>query len=204
MGWLQFFGQLFYSQMFVQISPPTGDFSGQTVIVTGSNSGLGYEAVKHLLRLKASKVIIAVRSLTKGEAAAESLLSSTGATDNVIEVWPLDLSDHASVTTFSARVNELDRLDAAIMNAGILTQQWRVVDGMELQLAVNVVNTTLLGLLLLPKLRASAKQYHTRGRFAFVSSDAHYVAQVNEANEPGSLFDALNNKDVSNMVDRYV
>lgn len=202
--WPQFGRKLFYSQFFVRIPSPTGDFSGQTVIVTGSNTGLVFEAARHLLRLKASKVILAVRSIAKGEAAAKELLKSTGATKNTIEVMPLDLSDYDSIKKFSDWANGLERLDAVISNAGMLTQQWAVVNGMEAHMAVNVVHATLLGLLLLPKLRASAKKYSARGRIAFVSSDAHFVAQVNEANSPGSLFDALNNKDIAVMEDRYV
>jgi NAD(P)-dependent dehydrogenase (short-subunit alcohol dehydrogenase family) len=202
MTWPKFGRQLFHSQFFQRIPAPTGDFSGQTIIVTGSNIGLGLEAARHLLRLKASKVILAVRSLEKGEAAAEELIKSTGATQNTVEVWPLDLSDYSSVKKIADRANGLERLDAVISNAGMLTQKWTLVNGMEAHIAVNVVHTVLLGLLLLPKLRASAMSHGVRGRVAFVSSDAHYVAQVNEANTPGPLFDALNNKDIAVMEDR--
>lgn len=202
MPWPQFGRQLLYSQFFEHPQNPTSDFSGQTIIVTGSNTGLGLEAARHLLRLNALKVILAVRSLAKGQAAAEELLHSTGATRNNIEVWPLDLSDYGSIKKLSERANQLERLDAVISNAGMLTQQWTMVNGMEAHIAVNVVHTILLGLLILPKLRASAKVHNSRGRIAFVTSDAHYVAQVNEANAPGSLFDALNRKDIAVMGDR--
>ncbi|KAF2786043.1 retinol dehydrogenase 12 [Melanomma pulvis-pyrius CBS 109.77] len=203
MTWPQLGRQLLYSQFFVRIPPPYGDFSGQTVIVTGSNTGLGFEAARHLLRLKAAKVILAVRSLAKGEAAAEELVKLTSATKNAIEVMPLDLLDPDSIKKFSDWANRLEKLDAVISNAGMLTQQWSTVNGMEAQIAVNVVYATLLGLLLLPKSRASAKKHNARGRIAFVSSDAHYVAQVKEANSPGSLFNALNNRDIAVMEDRY-
>jgi NAD(P)-dependent dehydrogenase (short-subunit alcohol dehydrogenase family) len=203
MTWPEFARKLLYSQFFERIPVPTSNFAGQTIIVTGSNTGLGLEAARHLVRLKASKVILAVRSLSKGEAAAEELIKSTGAMTNNIEVWPLDLSDYGSIKKFSDRAYGLERLDAVISNAGMLTQQWTIVNGMEAQIAVNVVHTTLLGLLLLPKLRASAKMHSVRGRMAFVTSDAHYVAQVNEANASGSLFDALNNKEIALMEDRY-
>jgi NAD(P)-dependent dehydrogenase (short-subunit alcohol dehydrogenase family) len=186
-----------------RIPDPAGIFSGPTIIITGSTTGLGLAAAHHLLRQEASKVILAVRNLAKGEAAAEELLKSTGATKNNIDVWPLDLSDYGSVKKFSDRANELERLDAAIANAGMLTQQWAMVNGMEAHIAVNVVHTIILGLLLLPRLRTSAKTYNARGRIAFVTSDAHYVAQVTEANASGSLFDALNNKDIAVMEDRY-
>jgi NAD(P)-dependent dehydrogenase (short-subunit alcohol dehydrogenase family) len=204
MTWPRFGRKLLYSQLFERIPAPTGNFSGQTIIVTGSNTGLGLEAARHLLLLKASKVILAVRCLSKGEAAAEELLKSTGATKNTVEVWPLDLSLYSSVRELCDRASRLERLDAVILNAGMLTQQWTMVNGMEAHIAVNVVHTTLLGLLVLPKLRASAKTHNFRGRIGFVTSDAHYVAQVNEASAPGSLFDALTNKDIALMEDRYI
>jgi NAD(P)-dependent dehydrogenase (short-subunit alcohol dehydrogenase family) len=204
MTWPQFGRKLLYSQFFQRIPGPTSNFSGQTIIITGSNTGLGLEAARHLLCLGASKVILAVRNLAKGQVAAEDLLKSTGATKNTIEVWQLDLSDYGSIRNLSDRAKGLERLDAVISNAGMLTQQWALVDGMEAHIAVNVVNTIFLGLLLLPKLKKSAGMHNVRGRIAFVTSDAHYVAQVNEANVSGSLFDALNNKDVAVMEDRYV
>jgi NAD(P)-dependent dehydrogenase (short-subunit alcohol dehydrogenase family) len=203
MPWSDFGRKLFYSQLFERIPVATANFTGQTVLITGSNSGLGREAARHILHLGASKTILAVRNLAKGEAAAEDLLKSTGVTRGSVEVWELDLSDHNSVKQLSHRANKLERLDAVILNAGMLTQQWTVVDGMEAQIVVNVINTTMLGLLLLPKLRASAKTHHVRGRMAFVTSDAHYVAQVKEANAPGSLFDALSNQELAVMEDRF-
>jgi NAD(P)-dependent dehydrogenase (short-subunit alcohol dehydrogenase family) len=197
-----FVRNLLYSQFVERIPAPTSNFTGQTIIITGSNTGLGFEAARYILRLGAFKVILAVRNVVKGEAAAEELLKSTGATRNSVEVWELNLSNHDSVKKLSDRANGLERLDAVISNAGMLTQRWTVVDGMEAHVVVNVVNTILLGLLLLPKLRESAKIHNARGRISFVTSEANFVAQVKEANASGSLFDALNNMDLANMKDR--
>jgi retinol dehydrogenase 12 len=49
--------------------PPvvTADLTGKTVVVTGANIGLGFEAAKHLARMNPKKLIIAVRSQEKGE-----------------------------------------------------------------------------------------------------------------------------------------
>jgi len=52
-----------------KLPPLKADFTGKTIIVVGSNTGLGKEAVRHFVRLNASKVIIAVRSISKGKAA---------------------------------------------------------------------------------------------------------------------------------------
>lgn len=203
MTWPKFGRQLLYSQFMEIIPTPTGDFSGQTILVTGSNTGLGLEACRYLMRLKASKVILAVRDIAKGEAAAKDLHQSTGATRTAIEVWPLDLSNLDTIKSLADRATQLERLDAAILNAGIMTQRWEVVNGLEAHIAVNVVYTVLLGLLLLPKLRVSAKTHKVTARLAFVTSDAHYVAQVREAAKPGSLFDALNDEGIALMQDRY-
>jgi retinol dehydrogenase 12 len=74
MGW---FLNFLYSQFFVTLPKPTKDFTGQTVIATGSNTGLGLEAARHLSRLNASLIIIAVRNLSKGAAAKQNILQST-------------------------------------------------------------------------------------------------------------------------------
>jgi NAD(P)-dependent dehydrogenase (short-subunit alcohol dehydrogenase family) len=71
-----YFLDLLYSQLLVKIPEQTSDFSNQTVIVTGSNTGLGLEAARLLIRLNASKVILAVRTISKGEAAARSITAS--------------------------------------------------------------------------------------------------------------------------------
>ncbi|PYI31662.1 hypothetical protein BP00DRAFT_456814 [Aspergillus indologenus CBS 114.80] len=53
-------------------------FANQTLLITGANTGVGLEAARHALRLRAVKVILGVRDLTKGEAARADLLSTTG------------------------------------------------------------------------------------------------------------------------------
>ena len=58
-----------YTSLFHRPDFPADDFCGKTIIVTGSNVGLGKEAVKHFVRLNAEKVIVAVRSVAKGKAA---------------------------------------------------------------------------------------------------------------------------------------
>lgn len=201
-SWLTFGSKLIYSQIFVRIPYPTSDFSGQTVIVTGSNTGLGLEAARHLVRLGASKVILAVRTISKGEAAAANILASTKATKDMLEVWSLDMSDYGSIKAFAARVEKLDRLDAVIQNAGILSNDLKMINGEEAHIVVNLVGAILLGLLLLPKLRESGKKFKTRTRLSFVGSDVQYIAAFKEANSTGSLFDALNSQEGIDMGDR--
>ncbi|RMZ17494.1 hypothetical protein D0860_00385 [Hortaea werneckii] len=113
-----FLPHFFYSQFFITPPSPTHDCSGQTIIVTGSNTGLGKEAVRHFVRLNAEKVIIACRTTAKGEAAKQDIEASTGR-KGVVDVWPLDLTDYESVKAFAQRAKGLVRLDVALLNAGI-------------------------------------------------------------------------------------
>lgn len=192
------------SQLFVSLPYPKSDFSNQTIIVTGSNSGLGFEAARHFIRLKANKVILAVRTLSKGETAAAEISNSTQTPPSRIQVWHLDLSSHDSVKAFGDRVRTLDRLDAVVENAGIMSYIFTLTEGYESHIDVNVVNTVLLGLLVLPKLRESAKKYGSTGRLVFVGSDLHLIAKFREQNTSGSLLEALNSKEAADMNDRSV
>lgn len=192
------------SQLFVSLPYPKSDFSNQTIIVTGSNSGLGFEAARHFIRLKANKVILAVRTLSKGETAAAEISNSTQTPPSHIQVWHLDLSSHDSVKAFGDRVRTLDRLDAVVENAGIMSYIFTLTEGFESHIDVNVVNTVLLGLLVLPKLRESAKKYGSTGRLVFVGSDLHLIAKFREQNTSGSLLEALNSKEAADMNDRSV
>ena len=87
-----------HSQLFVSLPEPTATFAGKTVIVTGSNVGLGKEAARHYARLGASTVVLAVRNLEKGEAAKTDIDQSTGCGPDVVKVWQLDLASYQSVT----------------------------------------------------------------------------------------------------------
>ncbi len=189
---------ILYSQLFVTPPVPHDDFKGQTIIVTGANVGLGLEAAKHFARLNASTVILACRDERKGEAAADSIRKFTRAEKCAIEVWPLDLSSSQSVLSFADRVEGLRRLDTVVENAGILTQEWKVMEGSESTMKVNVYSTTMLGLLVLPK-------FHGKdGRLVFVGSELYSMAKFKEKNTLGNVLDNLDKKELANMADRYV
>jgi len=194
--------QFLKSQFFASIPYPTSDFTGQTVIITGANTGLGKEAARHVVRLGASKVILAVRTISKGQAAADEITKSCEVPVSTVEVWALDLSDYDSVKAFSRRAQGLDRLDAVLQNAGIMPSTYSEVQGQESMIAVNVIAPALLGTLLLPKLQSSARKTGLRGRLAFVGSDLQYVAAFKEADTTGALMDALRDPKSANMADR--
>jgi NAD(P)-dependent dehydrogenase (short-subunit alcohol dehydrogenase family) len=85
-----------YSQLILTPPRPTRSFAGESIIVTGSNVGLGHEAARHFVRLGAAKVILAVRNQQAGEEAKRSIELSTKSS-GICEVWQLDLASYDSV-----------------------------------------------------------------------------------------------------------
>ncbi|EXJ81926.1 hypothetical protein A1O1_07993 [Capronia coronata CBS 617.96] len=197
-----------YSQFFGTPAHPTHSFANQTIIVTGSNVGLGFEAARHFYRLDCAKLILAVRSVSKGEAAKEDIVRSVKhRTDgaDAIEVWPLDLSSTQSTLDFAERVKaDLPRLDVVVENAGINNFSWSVVeDGWEQTIQVNVINTLLLGLALLPKLAQSKARYpDSSPHLEIVSSEVHRFTQFKEVNAP-DIYARLNDEKAFVSSDRY-
>ena len=186
----------------VPLPIPKKEFTGETVIVTGANTGLGLEAARHLTRLNAEKVILGVRNLEKGEAAKQSIEASTGRT-NVVEVWQLDLSSYESVKQFAKRLESLRRMDVLLENAGIGNTTFTLMEENESNITTNVVSTFLLGLLALPKLQETASKFNVQPRLVIVASDVHFLTQFPER-KSSNIFDTLNDKKTANMDDRYV
>ena len=118
---------------FTKLPYPVADCTGKTIVVVGSNIGMGKEAVRHFARLNASKVIIAVRSISKGEEAKADIESTTKRT-GILEVWELDLARYASVQAFAARLADLPRVDAVVANASIATHKFELFEGSESQI----------------------------------------------------------------------
>ena len=141
-----------------QFPPKDTDLSEKVAIVTGSNTGLGFECASQLLSYKLSRLIMAVRSPSKGEAAAAKLRKIYPRAD--IEVWLLDMVSYNSVRAFVARADkELSRLDIAILNAGMASKMaFNIVPatGHEETIQVNYLSTMLLTILLLPVLKSKS------------------------------------------------
>ncbi|KAF2022025.1 NAD(P)-binding protein [Aaosphaeria arxii CBS 175.79] len=194
---------LLFRQLFASVPKPNTSYAGKTVIVTGSNVGLGLEAARHFTSLGASTVILAVRSISKGNAAKEDIETSTGV-KNVVQVWHLDMSSYQSVIDFAARAEkELARLDTVVLNAGIGPMKWEVFEQDESTLTVNVVSTFLLALALLPKLKSTATTFSTRPNLTVVGSEMHFFARFPEKNAPeGQIFKTLNVEN-QDMRERY-
>jgi NAD(P)-dependent dehydrogenase (short-subunit alcohol dehydrogenase family) len=134
--------------------------TGRSVIVTGANSGIG-RAAAHALAGAGAHVVLAVRNLDKGRAAAADMPGDT-------EVRPLDLASLASVREFAAGWD--GELDLLINNAGVMAPPLgRTAEGFELQFGTNHLGHFALTNLLLE---------HVSGRVVTVSSGAHRIGSI--------------------------
>ncbi|KAJ4297888.1 hypothetical protein N0V90_005787 [Kalmusia sp. IMI 367209] len=165
------------------VSPPqpiTESYQGRNVIVTGASSGIGREAAAKFAALGASKVILAVRDLKKGDAAKTTIEARHGRGDQ-LEVWELDMNSYASIVAFAKRADILDHLDVVILNAGIHRADYeRSRHGWEEDLQVNTLSSILLAILLLPKLKASKNPSRKIPVLEFVNSGGHQTAIVSQ------------------------
>lgn len=150
------------------------DQQGKTVIVTGGNSGIGYEAALALAR-KNAHVILTARDLTKGDRAADEIRKKYPQSKVMVAV--LDLADlksvHAFAETFLAQYKNLDIL---INNAGVMAIPYRkTADGFEMQFGTNHLGHFALTGLLLPALKATpSARVVTVSSFVHTSGDIHF------------------------------
>lgn len=152
--------------------PSTTSFAGQTILITGSSGGIGLAASQAMLEHKLSHLIMAIRTISKGEAAAAPLRRAFP--DARIDLWALDMTSYESVQSFARRcATELPQLDAVVLNAGCTRQEFtrcNNANGHEEVFLVNYLSTALLASLLLPVLKANANTRLRPGRLTIVSS----------------------------------
>lgn len=166
-------------------TPATESFAGRTVLVTGATGGLGMEAAKKIALLNPERLIITARTEAKGQAAkqeVEAAIKSVPGRDTIIatQIVPLvlDMSSFAGVQQFVDTMNaQYPSIHAALLNAGTMQSKYvQSKDGWEETLQVNALSTLLLGVLLLPLLKASAdasKPY--KPHLSFVSSGTAWL-----------------------------
>ncbi|MCJ1246126.1 hypothetical protein MMC30_003331 [Trapelia coarctata] len=183
------------------------NLASSTVLITGANAGLGFEAAGEVLQSKPKRLILAVRNMEKGNAAKAELEKAKDASTN-IEVRKLDQQSFESVRSF---VKDLkgERVDFAILNAGVWNTQFNPsVDGLESGLQVNTLAPALLSLLLLPNLRLAASSASLsnapKPHLTFVSSGLHETAKFPERKlDTGGILAALNDPKKYKQSDRY-
>ena len=112
------------------------DLTGKTIVVTGANTGLGFEAVKVFAR-NGANVIMACRSLEKGEMARKQLVRFFPS--SIIQVMQLDLADLKSIRNFATTFRQSHaHLDVLLNNAAVKMVPYSVTkDGFESQMGIN-------------------------------------------------------------------
>ena len=147
--------------------------TAKNVVITGANSGIGYEAALHFAS-KGDHVIMACRSLDKAEKAKQQILEK--APDSNITIIKLDVSDLESVAAFSRQFAEqVGSLDILINNAGIVAIPLsHNSNDHEMQLATNYLGAFALTGLLLPYFPTE-----TPARIVNVASLAHRFGKLN-------------------------
>lgn len=138
----------------------------KTVLITGGNSGLGLACAKKIAASQEYQVVLACRSLPKGERAKEEVAAASGS--RAVSVMQLDVSSLASVRTFAESYRaQQGPLAGLVCNAGIVGLNTGLTpEGLDVVFATNHLGHFLLTLLLLPALEP-------QGRIAVVSSDMH-------------------------------
>jgi len=143
------------------------DLTGRVIIVTGGNSGLGYESVKAFAE-KGAEVILTSRDLEKGKAAKKEM--TNGNINGNVKVMQLDLMDKVSIKKFVENYKKnYDKLDVLLNNAGIMTTPYHLTrDGLEAQNGVNHFGHFMLTGLLFDMIKSTPG-----ARIVNVSSNAH-------------------------------
>jgi len=149
------------------------NLAGKTAIVTGANSGLGFEITK-VLAQHGARVVMACRNLDKANAAADAIRQ--GDPKGEVVVASLDLASLKSVSHFANDFLRAEtHLDLLINNAGLMAiNERRTEDGFEMQLGVNHLAHFALSCALMPLLLATPQS-----RVVSMSSSAHKFGLMN-------------------------
>ncbi|KAJ6450155.1 NAD-P-binding protein [Mycena sanguinolenta] len=169
-----------------RVSPPgfrperdIPDLSGKIILVTGGNTGIGYETVKQLL-MKNAKVYLAARSPEKAAAAIKRLEAETRKPPAIF--LQLDLADLPSVRRAAEMfLAQETRLDILFNNGGVMISppEQLTVQNHDLQFGTNVIGHFFLTELLLPALKKSHQESNVPARIINTSSSGHTFAPGN-------------------------
>lgn len=145
----------------------------KVIVITGANSGLGFECSR-ILAEKGATIVMAVRTIAKGEQAKADILKDNPQAQ--LDVMALDVGDLSSVRAFAdAFKAKYDRLDILLNNAGVMAiPRQETADGFEMQLGVNHLgHFALTGLLLDLIVKTPNARIHN------VTSSANYTGTIN-------------------------
>ncbi|KAL0485392.1 retinol dehydrogenase [Acrasis kona] len=135
------------------------NLEGKTVLITGSNTGIGYETALFFAK-RGARVIFGARSFERAEEPLSKIIEETG-NKKVEFIAPMDLSDLQSVRDFVTNLeNKQIKIDILVNNAGVMQPPHGLTkDGFEVQFGTNHLGHFLLTVLLLNKniLKKSAR-----------------------------------------------
>ena len=153
------------------------DQTGKTAFITGANTGIGFHTAR-VLAGKGARVLLGCRTRSKAEDARAQILAEHPGAD--VRIIDIDLADLDSIRAAAEAVQEEERLDLLINNAGLMIPPYQKTEqGFESQFGVNHLGTFALTGLLLDKLEQTPGS-----RIVNTSSNAHKMGKVD--------FDALN------------
>jgi retinol dehydrogenase 12 len=174
---IELIAETLYYKYIGTLPETTKDLTGRTLIITGSNVGLGLEAAKFFYKMNPARMILAVRTISKGEDAKKVIEAQTNTKGQTkVEVWELDMALFESVKRFAKKCHdELDRVDVVLLNAAVGVSPWSVTrDGWENSyvfsfyfeelelttihnsLQVNVISAYMLAALMAPLVQKTA------------------------------------------------
>jgi len=147
------------------------DQSGKTILITGANTGLGFEATR-VLAAKGARVLLACRSEAKANQAMDTIRSETPSAD--LHFVELDQADFGSVRSCAEQIKKEERLDVLLNNAGLMIPPYQLTkDGFESQFGVNHLGTFMLTCLLMDKVLETENS-----RVVVTSSIAHKGGKI--------------------------
>jgi NAD(P)-dependent dehydrogenase (short-subunit alcohol dehydrogenase family) len=148
------------------------DQAGRTVVITGANTGIGFESAR-VLAAHGARVILACRDVGKAKDAAARIGAAAPRAD--VGAVELDLASLASVREAAGELRSAhDRIDLLINNAGVMMPPYGVTaDGFELQFGINHLGHFALTGLLLDRLAGVPG-----ARVVTVSSSAHKAGRI--------------------------
>lgn len=186
--------------------------NNKLVVITGANSGIGYETTRALAQ-KGAFIVMVCRNEDKAESARKQIIEETGNTG--LEIVLCDFSIQADILKAAEEINrQYDKIDVLINNHGFLaSEKEETVDGLEMTFAVNHMGYFLFTKLLLEHIKAA----HS-GRIINVASEAHKAGifdpdniQLKEGYSPwkaygnSKLYNILFTKELANrLVDTNV
>ncbi|OKL57094.1 hypothetical protein UA08_07577 [Talaromyces atroroseus] len=169
-----------FFQLPVPPTPPGTTVQGKTILITGGNSGMGFEAARQFLSLKASRIIITARDKTRGENAVAALRREFAPNSKnespVIEFFDLDLDDYQSALRFCDKVKkDVPYLDVLVCNGGVSLMEYQTI---------NSYSHFLIVLELLPLLQATSTHRQAPSRVTFTGSGAQRLTTLAPGKRP--------------------